>query len=285
MIQLQTRQQPNSHFPPQFKPTLRFGSTTAASPATPLAPILQTPETVRAMLKEFSYKDGYFFVLHGDTPANMSLQVQYMAPDVDVPGSKAELRTGARKWPILPHYKRGQILQTLLVALIAIEEHEVRENFRYQGKQIGNPHFIIDKLVTFVRQLANEGVKPPEAPLKNFDEAQAILSDASIMGYQFKLEQFSRVDVDKALMVVKIVDNPKKPVEKDPLNEVMDGKVITFVTTATKSKMLLNLLEELIKEQHKEIKYRLQDRGVAPFGNNLCVDDLSAFASDPANIG
>lgn len=49
-------------------------------------------------------------------------------------------RHTGRKWLLSEHMTESEVVLTALKAVLTAEEHEARENFRYNGKQIVNPH-------------------------------------------------------------------------------------------------------------------------------------------------
>lgn len=51
-----------------------------------------------------------------------------------------------RKWYISPHATRSEILQTALAAVLAFEEHEARECFRFRGNRLYGPHIAFEAL-------------------------------------------------------------------------------------------------------------------------------------------
>ncbi len=51
-----------------------------------------------------------------------------------------------RKWFLSPHMTRSEVVQTAFKAVMAWEEHEVREKFQYRGKAVFGPHFDVDAL-------------------------------------------------------------------------------------------------------------------------------------------
>lgn len=53
-----------------------------------------------------------------------------------------------RKWYVSPHATDGEILQTILKAIITFEEHEIRERFEYKGRRIFGPHHAVSDLLT-----------------------------------------------------------------------------------------------------------------------------------------
>lgn len=51
-----------------------------------------------------------------------------------------------RKWRLSEHMTRNEVIQTGLAAMLAFQEHEVRESFCYKGKPIFSPHYSVDAL-------------------------------------------------------------------------------------------------------------------------------------------
>lgn len=51
-----------------------------------------------------------------------------------------------RKWFISHFATKSEVVQTALMAVLAAEEHEARENFKYNGRAIFGPHFDVDRL-------------------------------------------------------------------------------------------------------------------------------------------
>jgi hypothetical protein len=52
-----------------------------------------------------------------------------------------------RKWYISPHMTDGEIVQTIFLACRVAVEHELREQFKYKGAAIFDPHYNLDILV------------------------------------------------------------------------------------------------------------------------------------------
>lgn len=51
-----------------------------------------------------------------------------------------------REWPLTPSMTKSEIVQTAFMAIMAAQEHETREAFKYKGKAIFGPHFDVDDL-------------------------------------------------------------------------------------------------------------------------------------------
>ena len=99
------------------------------------------PSTIALLLSKLQYKDWQFVL--GERAE--WVQVQFEAPDNCAPTSPPTMQHG-RKWRLSPHMMRSEIVQTCLAAVLAAEEHEAREQFRYRGRAIFGPHSSVDAL-------------------------------------------------------------------------------------------------------------------------------------------
>lgn len=57
----------------------------------------------------------------------------------------------SRKWHLSVWMTDGEIVQTAFKAVMTAMEHEIRENFRYRGVSIFDPHYDIERLVELRR--------------------------------------------------------------------------------------------------------------------------------------
>lgn len=53
----------------------------------------------------------------------------------------------SRKWYLSKYMTDGEVVQTVFLATLVAMEHEVREQFKYKGESIFDPHYDIEKLV------------------------------------------------------------------------------------------------------------------------------------------
>lgn len=105
-----------------------------------------TETELRTILQQISYR--HWAIVPGRKGDMLCLQVQFDAPDPNNPG---EMNTQyGRKWIISPHMTKSEVVQTALKAILTAEEHEAREQFRYQGKPVFSPHFDVDRLKDLV---------------------------------------------------------------------------------------------------------------------------------------
>lgn len=90
----------------------------------------------RFMLSRVRYKDWTFrFEPLGD---GFFLQVTWVDLGENV-------WTG-RKWYVSSHATRSEVVQTALKAVLTAEEHEAREQFKYDGSAVFGPHLDVDHL-------------------------------------------------------------------------------------------------------------------------------------------
>jgi len=59
-----------------------------------------------------------------------------------------------RKWLLSPHMTDSEIVQTVFKAVMTAVEHEVREQFKYKGESVFDPHYDLEKLVELRRERA-----------------------------------------------------------------------------------------------------------------------------------
>ena len=92
------------------------------------------PEMIE-IVKQVEYKDWVFnLTMDGPRPI---LQVNFL---------DGITRQAGRKWFLSRHMTKGELIQTCLKAVLAAEEHEARERFKYKGRAVFGPHISIDAL-------------------------------------------------------------------------------------------------------------------------------------------
>lgn len=100
-----------------------------------------TLAAMQALIDLIEYKDWEIRVLEREgTPY---LQVTFQGEDL-VTGEVAEQR--GRKWMLSPWMTKSEVVQTAFKAVLAAEEHEAREAFRYKGRTVFGPHFDVEAL-------------------------------------------------------------------------------------------------------------------------------------------
>jgi hypothetical protein len=73
------------------------------------------------------------------------LRVEFWAPSTKT--DEFELQIG-RPWMLSEEMTDAQVVQTALMAVLAAEEHEAREQFTYLGRPIFGPHPSLDVLAS-----------------------------------------------------------------------------------------------------------------------------------------
>lgn len=99
---------------------------------------------LKEIISKINYKDWEFKT--ENRKDCFLLQILFWAYDSDHPNQDKELQH-CRKWFISRHACKAEVVRTAYKAVLAAEEHEVQENFRYQGARIHNPHLDPDALV------------------------------------------------------------------------------------------------------------------------------------------
>lgn len=116
-----------------------------------VAPRIASVPALLAILEDVTYP-GYRFKT-GVMSDGYFIQVEYDEPCVDT-GQMKEQR--GRKWYVSSHATRGEVVQTVLKAVLTSAEHRVREHFTYRGRRVFGPHFDLDQLVALCDANATE---------------------------------------------------------------------------------------------------------------------------------
>lgn len=95
---------------------------------------------IEAVVGECRYKDLDFNLMFSST---LGAVLEIGANVVDNETEREVYMTG-RKWVITPDMPKSDIVRTVFLAVMTWEEHEIRENFRYKGRDIFSPHFEVE---------------------------------------------------------------------------------------------------------------------------------------------
>lgn len=68
-------------------------------------------------------------------------------PYLQIESHGGDLAWTGRKWFLSPHMCVTEVVRTAFKAVLAAEEHEACENFKYVGAAIFSPHISVDALV------------------------------------------------------------------------------------------------------------------------------------------
>jgi hypothetical protein len=90
------------------------------------------------ILKLVEYKNGFSFVVGDDY-----IQLQEYT---ECNRSGEPYLSKGRKWKWSQFMTKSEVVTTALKAVLQYEEHEARENFKYKGLSIFDPHYDIDSL-------------------------------------------------------------------------------------------------------------------------------------------
>lgn len=108
------------------------------------------------LLKLIRYKNWTFYL--GKDGDRMYLQVIFTAKCTNTNVYKPHF---GRKWFISPHMTNSEFVGTAFKAVLTAEEHECRENFKYDDYAIYGPHLDILDLLEVVKK-GNFDIRNPE---------------------------------------------------------------------------------------------------------------------------
>lgn len=100
---------------------------------------------IKAIVSNIEYKDSIFRIMRVSGAQNGPLFLQVKFVTVNVVTGLPYTALG-RKWLLSEHMVKSEIVATALKAILAVEEHEARELFKYKGKAVFNPHIDVDAL-------------------------------------------------------------------------------------------------------------------------------------------
>lgn len=99
-------------------------------------------QDIQNIVDKISYKDWNFKV--GQNEEHYYLQVIFNAPDNRTGKIEPQF---CRKWQLSTHMVVSEIVRTAYKAIVAAEEHEVGEHFKYKGQLVYCPHIDVEALV------------------------------------------------------------------------------------------------------------------------------------------
>ncbi len=99
-----------------------------------------TKEELQSIIDTIQYKDGFSFIVADDF-----IQLREMTT-CNRSGQPYESK--GRKWKWSQFMTKSEVVTTCLKACLQYEEHEARENFKYKGVSIFDPHYDVDQLHT-----------------------------------------------------------------------------------------------------------------------------------------
>ena len=110
---------------------------------------MNTPSLSRflSIIAGIKYRNWSFRLDHaGGVPF-----LQVRIPFRNVGNDSVEILS-CRKWMLSERMTESEIVQTALMAVLAAEEHEAREQFTYRGQAIFGPHYSVDRLIKLCKE-------------------------------------------------------------------------------------------------------------------------------------
>lgn len=110
--------------------------------------IMQTLESLQTIANKMKFKDWIFRI--GDkTGSTPFLQIQFW--DNDIQTGEPALQN-CRKWQLSYHMVNSEIIRTARKALHAAMEHEIDEQFSFDGVMLFHPHHDLEAMVEFCKK-------------------------------------------------------------------------------------------------------------------------------------
>lgn len=103
------------------------------------------------------------------------LQMQYMEPDVEKPGSEPVVQ-GTRKWYISPFMTESEVVETAWACVTRSMMHVASEHFTYMGKRVYSQHFDVRARLEMCVNDCFDGREPLE---KNNESQDSLRSSGS----------------------------------------------------------------------------------------------------------
>ena len=111
-----------------------------------------TQEHIQQIIDRITYKPEWEFHIFpkGD---GFLIQIRFVAAD-NITG-KNEMQY-CRKWYVSSHAVENEVVTTVFKAIIAAEEHEIKEKFKFDRVMIFNPHLDYTELAKVLRKVSED---------------------------------------------------------------------------------------------------------------------------------
>ena len=98
---------------------------------------------MRNIIEQIQYKSHVIMLKKDDDEDRYYVQVGFERPDI----RNGEMGMGwSGKRYVSPHMTKSEFVQLVFGTILALEEHECRENFYYKGRRVYGPHIDVDAL-------------------------------------------------------------------------------------------------------------------------------------------
>ena len=99
-----------------------------------------TREHIQEAINQVEFQDRKFILLEKMEGDLFLIQMSYMEPDVEKPGSEpVEQKT--RKWHVSPYSTESEVIETCWAMVCRSQLHVASEHFKYKGRRVYSQHF------------------------------------------------------------------------------------------------------------------------------------------------
>ena len=116
---------------------------------------------VEEILSGVKFMDRTFRLL--DKGDGWLLQMQYMEPDIEKPGSEPVLQS-TRKWYVSPFMTPSEVVETAWACVCRSMLHVASEHFTYKGRRVYSQHFDVETRIEMCDQYDFDGREPIAQP-------------------------------------------------------------------------------------------------------------------------
>lgn len=105
---------------------------------------------ITGIIDQITYKRGWTVQVHPgqlEQVESRCAERPYLQVHYDGTGEYGIEPWTGRKWMLSTHMTKSEIVYTAFKAIMAAEEHETRELFKYRGHEVCGPHFDVDDIV------------------------------------------------------------------------------------------------------------------------------------------
>ncbi len=260
----------------------------------------RTLESVEAILTLISLPKDYVLFAGQDNNTVYLMcgvigQENYSANLADPKNAKQPKIVYGRRWLLEPSTPTSEVVQTALLAVKKVREHELREHFRLSIEvpntdRVGiatpfNCHIDLPLLAAEMAEKTAEKnraltlVGEPDNDLgsqqiEQTEKVEQVLSRVSVSGLRPILQSTHRID-DRTLYLIGF---EKSDSLATSLVELIGRKVSVVCETNQQNEFLHELFNAILKLSDRFIEEAFEFRGFARFSQQICPADIAQFS-------